>query len=168
MKFTAVFEIGPEAGFGLPEDGMTVLPASPGDYVGDSYDTWTGTKASHGTLSAYRALDQAVQADLRVADSSVRFNDNFATIEQEADNAGEAYRKAINCIDRLLQHLSLTQGRVFEFRPVSLVSEDRQESVFGPVRVVGISRDRFGQRLIERAVEPQDFGGVVRVRDPGQ
>ena len=126
MKFTAVFEIGPAAVFGLPEDGMTVLPARPGEYVGDSYDTWTGTKAGHGTLSAYRALDQAVQADLRVADTSVRFNDNFATIEQEADNAGEAYRKATNCIDHLLQHLSLTQGRVFEFRPVSLVSEDRQ------------------------------------------
>lgn len=126
MKFSAVFEIGPAAVFGLPEDGMTVLPASPGEYVGDSYDTWTGTKAGHGTLSAYRALDQAVQADLRVADSSVRFNDNFATIEEEAENAGEAYREATNRIDRLLQHLSLTQGRVFEFRPVSLVSEDRQ------------------------------------------
>lgn len=126
MKFSAVFEIGPAAVFGLPEDGMTVLPASPGEYVGDSYDTWTGAKAGHGTLSAYRALDQAVQADLRVADSSVRFNDNFATIEEEADNAGEAYREATNRIDRLLQHLSLTQGRVFEWRPVSLVSEDRQ------------------------------------------
>jgi hypothetical protein len=124
LKFSAVFEIGPSSVFGLPQAGMTVLPAGPGEYVGDSYDTWTGTKVGRGTLPVYRALDTAIQADLRVADAPTRFNDNFATIEIECDTAVTAYREATNRIDDLLRHLSLTQGRAFEWLPVSLVSED--------------------------------------------
>lgn len=124
MKFSAVFEIGPPAVFGLPQDGITVLSAGPGGYVGDTYDSWTNTKVGHGTLSLYRALDEGVRVDLQIGDASVKFSDNFATVQIDAHNPGTAYQEATQGIDALLRHLSLTQGRVFEWRPVSLVSED--------------------------------------------
>lgn len=126
MKFSAVFEVGPPAVFGVPQDGMTVLPAGPGEYFGDSFDTWAGVKVGHGTLSAYRAPEDAIRITLEVLETTIDFRDNYATVSMEAADPGTAYQTATRAVDRCLQHLSLTQGRRFEWRAVSLSSDDQR------------------------------------------
>lgn len=118
---------------------MTVLPGG-GGYVGNSIDSWTGTTVGYGTLPGYRRLDEAVSMRLHVGEVHVRLFDNFATIEREADSPGTAYRTAAQTMDRLLRHLSLTQGRLFEWRPVSLTSPDgRAYAIPGEIRLASVT-----------------------------
>jgi hypothetical protein len=55
MEFELTFEIEPSAPFGLPQDGVVVLPASPGaEHFGDTLHSGTLVKVGHGSLSKYR------------------------------------------------------------------------------------------------------------------
>lgn len=130
MKFQVTFEIHPSGPFGVPQDGVTVVPTQEGggELFGDTYHTKTMTRVGYGSLPEYRKDNQAINSSIKLGDVQISLRDNFASVDVEASSASEAYEKAAQTIGRFLQHLSLSQGRLFTFQP--LINESADGKVF--------------------------------------
>ncbi len=124
MKFQITFEISPPSIFGVPEEGRTVLPARPGEYFSDTIHTATLTRVGYGSLPEYRREDEAVSFFLRLRNVHGNFKDNFIFLTVEANSYNEAYNTAIQILVLFLQHLSLSQTRLFTYKPLIIESED--------------------------------------------
>lgn len=126
MRFQVTFEIHPSGPFGVPQDGVTVVSTQEGgrELLGDTYHVRTMTRVGYGSLPEYRKENQAINLSLNLGDVQISLRDNFAFADVEASSASEAYEKAAQTINRFLQHLSLSQGRLFTFQPLINESDD--------------------------------------------
>ncbi len=134
MKFEIAFKISPSGPFGVPEDGRTVVPSAPGEYIGDSYHARSMTKVGHGTLSQYRHPDEAIRESFEVASVQVRVQDNFAFLKVDAETPGGAYDKGQMVLEVFLQHLAVDQRRPFSYEVLYAESEDGK--TYPPPRLV--------------------------------
>src|SRR6266566_8846457 len=116
MKFEFTFEISPPGVFGVPEDGRTVLPAGT-EYIGDAIDTVTWTRAGYGSLPQYRRADEAIALPLNLGTVQGRIQDNFMFLQVEVNSYVEAYSTVTQTLEKLLQHLSVSQSRQFTYKP---------------------------------------------------
>jgi hypothetical protein len=119
--FSFWFRIDPPGSFGLPEEGKTVFPSG---LHGAKTPTFhrSMVKVSHGTLSQYRALEDAVNVALSLGTTAVHFQDNFAVVQVEKENFEPARVEAQATVDRLLKHVALAARRSFSAE--LLVAED--------------------------------------------
>ncbi len=99
MEFRFTFEIEPAGVFGLPEDGVVVLPLGPGEYEGPWYHTSTMTKASHGTLPQYRSATDAINEPLELGSVTATLRDNYITLTVQADDRNTASAEATERLD---------------------------------------------------------------------
>ena len=121
--FEVVFEIHPASVFGLPQKGMTVLPSTPGTFVGDSWDQKTGDRRSYGTLSRYREAADAIKVGFSLDQMQARLHDNILYVTVQGQRAPEAYHRAVAAVDRFLQHLTLDLGHALTFKPLHIIAE---------------------------------------------
>ncbi len=125
MKFHVTFEISPGAPFGVPQEGVTVLRGKAGKPInGDPYYTSTMTRVGWGSLSEYRAENEAIKRSYQLGESQARLSDNFLFIDLEAGSEREAYTRAVGVVDKFLKNLSLSHGGLFTSRPVIIESND--------------------------------------------
>ena len=155
MEFTIIFELSPAGIFGVPEEGVTVLPAGPGEIQSDVY-TNTGAKVGHGALPVYRAADQALIESFMINGSQVGIEDNFLTIRTEAASPLEAFEAATSRVESLLAHLAVEVRRVCSFRPVYFVEADGTPrpvpmwTTFGTVTTYNL--EQLGQSVRDASV----------------
>ncbi len=114
--YMLTFEISPPGVFGLPEEGITVLPGVAGSIYSDSIHTATGIRAGYGTLPQYREEDEAINESVALDGFHADIKDNFLVLTVDALDHREAQKKGIQSVDRFLQHLSVSARRVFTFR----------------------------------------------------
>ena len=126
MEFLITVEISPSGRFGVPQEGWTVQPGRPGESYGDTYHSDTGIRVGFGTLPEYRAMGNAIEVTLKLGRAEVRIKDNFAFLKIDASSWGEAFKSATRELDRFFQHLSLTQGTVFEYKVLIIETPDRR------------------------------------------
>jgi hypothetical protein len=119
MRFSVYYEVAPEGIFGVPQAGMTVLPAGPRDSYFAPF-TNTGIRIGHGTLSEYRPDDQAVRLSLGLGDASIQIEDNFFTVTVEADDAFPAYTAATRLLESVLANLALDLRHAFSYYPLEI------------------------------------------------
>lgn len=125
MKYTLTVEVAPAAPFGVPEDGMTVLPPGTGEYFGASYHTDTLTRVGYGALSRYRQEDEAIRLEAALGNVEARVHDNFVFLDVDAPSHRHALQLILARLESWLQHLSLNQGRLYTYTALILESEDR-------------------------------------------
>ncbi len=123
MKFQFTFAISPSGVFGVPEEGRTVLPAGT-EYIGDAIDTVTWTRAGYGSLPEYRRADEAIALPLSLGNVQGQIQDNFMSLQVEVNSYTEAYSTVTQTLEKLLQHLSVSQSRQFTYQPLTIISED--------------------------------------------
>jgi len=124
MKYRLILQVKPPSPFGLPDEGKTVIPAGI-DLEGDVLDTRTLTRVGYGTLSHYRGVDEAIRVPFPLSDSvGAELRDNFLWITCEAPDARTALSTAIPLVDRFLEHLTLSTGRLFSADMIQLTTED--------------------------------------------
>ena len=111
MKFSLWFRIDPSGSFGVPEEGRTVLP--PGEAISPTILTSSMVQVSHGTLSQYRAPEEALDVALSFGTTVARFQDNFLVVTIEGEYYDAARTEAQVTADRLVKHIALDQGRSF-------------------------------------------------------
>ena len=124
MKFEITFEISPSGAFGLPELQKTILPSKPGKYYGDEFHTKTFVRTGYGSLPKYRKEEEAINLSLDFGDTKGSIRDNFIKIILDSDNSSNAYEIATNTLDKFLQHLAVSQKRVFTAKPLIIESEN--------------------------------------------
>jgi hypothetical protein len=150
MEFTIIFELSPAGIFGVPEEGVTVVPAGPREIQSDVY-TNTGAKVGHGMLPIYRSADQALAESFTINGSQVGIEDNFLTIQVEAASPLEAFQAATSRVESLLAHLAVEVRRVCSFRPVYFVDAEGTPrpvpmwTTFGTVTTYNL--DQLGQNV---------------------
>jgi hypothetical protein len=137
MKFEMTFEISPPGVFGVPEDGRTVLPARPGEYIGEAIHTATLTRVGYGSLSEFRREEEAITLPLNLRNVQGRMQDNFIFLQIDASTYREAYDRVVQVLEIFLQHLSLSQTRSFTYKPLIIESEDGR--IYPVPKVVTIS-----------------------------
>lgn len=116
VRVTALFVVEPAAPFGLPDGSRTVVPAStekPAQIYSPLLDSRSGQLVSHGTLSAFRADDQAIHEKVTVGDADIHFTDNFVTVEVDAPTLVLGVEIARTAVIRLLRQLMVQQGEFF-------------------------------------------------------
>ena len=130
-EITVTFRVSPGGPFGVPEKGKTVSPATPGEHYSETLHVRAGVVTGHPTLSTYR--EQAERLNLEVTADSIRirFVDNFAFVRVPTNDPSSALPAAVNALDRLLQRLTLDQGRPFDFE--ALIIEDEAKRLLFPV-----------------------------------
>lgn len=125
MKFQITLEITPAGPFGVPQDGVTVLRGKEGgQYFGDIYHTATKIRVGYGYLPEYRTEEEGIDFSFALGNSQIHLHDNFAFVETEADTSREAYNQATKEIGKFLQHLSVSHGGLFTYRPLIIESDD--------------------------------------------
>jgi len=137
MRFEVAFKISPSGLFGVPEDGRTVMPSVPGEYLGDPYHTRSMTKVGHGTLPQYRHPDEAIKESFEIGSVQVRVEDNYAFLKVDAENPKDAYDRAQAAMEVFLQHLAVDQQRPFSYE--LLYSESEDGKAYPPPRIVTMS-----------------------------
>jgi len=123
-SFEIIFEILPGGPFGVPEPGRTILPGRAGTFHGDMIHTATMTRVGYGALSEYRSDDSAINQPVHIGSLEGSIRDNFLTVEVTAENHTAAFSSATAAVDRFLQHLSVGQNRLFEYRPLVIQSKE--------------------------------------------
>ncbi len=140
MRFELIFQLEPPGQFGLPEEGVTVLPS--GDpttnAVSPVIHARAGVLAGHGTLSRYREDKDQLTIEAELGPHSLKMVDNFVFLSVESETSSDAYAMACDCLERFLRHLCLTQGVAFAFTP--LVIEDENRKLYGVPRQIGLGR----------------------------
>ena len=125
-RFVLTFEISPPAVFGLPEKGVTVVAGAAGPIYSDSIHSATGVRAGYGTLPQYRQAAAAIDESLVLEGLRASLKDNFLVITIDALDHRQAQQKGTQVVDRFLQHLSVSAGRVFASRLLICDSESGQ------------------------------------------
>ena len=92
MKFELTCEIQPAANFGLPQDGVVVLPGRSGPFYGPTVHTKALLRVGHGSLPEYRKDSEAIDVDVNLGKSKGKLKDNFIKLEIESDDPGIAYQ----------------------------------------------------------------------------
>jgi hypothetical protein len=77
-------------------------------------------RVGYGSLSEYRPDEGAIDQPLRLGPVLGHIRDNFITLEVRAESHQLAFTVALDAIDSFLQHLSVSQNRLFEFKPLIL------------------------------------------------
>lgn len=124
MKFELTISIQPSAPFGVPQEGTIVVPGKPGNIIGPTLHFASGETVGYGTLPQYRMDDQAINLMFSIGKCNIQLHDNYGFVKVEADSPNEAYELATKTLDRLLRHLSLSNGILFSFQPLIFESED--------------------------------------------
>ena len=124
MQFKLTFAIQPSGPFGVPQEATTVVPGRAGTINGPTLESASGAIVGYGTLSEYRAPEKAIHLALPMGDSSIEIHDNFGSIGVQANSPGDAYKAATKTLDKLLQHLTLSNGNLFSYQPLTFESED--------------------------------------------
>lgn len=109
--FEVIFVIRPSGPFGVPENGVTVVPAGT-EVVSAAIDTWSGLAVGNGTLPQYRT--KPIEAELSAAGASLRLQDNFLSVTVSATNDGGAFSSAKRVAGRFCMALTMRAGRYFE------------------------------------------------------
>jgi hypothetical protein len=81
-------------------------------------------RVGYGSLPQYRSDEEAIHICLTVGSSQVHIRDNFIFATNEAANWREAYGQASGEVNLFLQHLSLSHGGAFTFRPLIIEADD--------------------------------------------
>lgn len=128
MKFTVTFEISPSGPFGLPEQGVTVVPPGTG-YTGAPIHTPSlragrFVTPGYGTLPNYRDERDRISTAVDLGSVKGHITDNFAFLDVEADNDSQAFRSAEAARSRFLQNLSVSSGFLFQARALIIESDD--------------------------------------------
>jgi hypothetical protein len=106
MKFTLSTKLSPSAPFGVPEDGYTVVPATPNrQVISGAIDSTLGKVVSQGSL---------------------RIDDNFAFVSTEEEDFREALARSKDFLERFLIQLSVRLCRSFSYEILGLAGEDGQ------------------------------------------
>lgn len=140
MRYELIFQLEPPSQFGLPEEGVTVLPSgeSTTNAVSPVIHARAGVLAGHGTLPKYREDKDQLSVQVQLGPCAVKLVDNFVFVTVEAVSSREAYATASDCLERFLRHLCLSQGTAFSFNP--LVIEDEHHNLYGVPRQIGLGR----------------------------
>lgn len=126
MKYKLTTLIHPGSQFGLPQQGMTVLPSGIKEVFGPGIDTLSGQTVGYGSLSEYRSDEEAINVSLETDSYVVSIRDNIAVVELEAEIPSDAYNDAVELLDKFLTHLSVSRGTLFSHIPYILESEDQR------------------------------------------
>lgn len=126
MKFSFAIRVLPPAPFGLPEEGMTVLPAGPRQLASPMVHTRAMQLFSHGTLSEYRKDSEQLKASLELAGVHAEIQDNFWMVSAESGSKEEARQKVVSVLDRWMHYLSTAIGRTFSYEELFIESENEQ------------------------------------------
>jgi hypothetical protein len=125
LQYHVIFELSPEGVFGVPQEGVTVVPAKLKETFSDT-DSNTAVRVGHGTLSQYRSPEQAIRMNLDLGSCTARIEDNFITISIEADDHSTAYQRTIPPLESLLAHLAVDLRHTFSYRPVEIRDADER------------------------------------------
>lgn len=109
-RYEIIFTLEPAWPFGLPQEGMTVIPSGT-TWDGPWVDTWSGVVASHGTLSQYRATP--VEGVVEVAAAEFRLRDNFLFVTLAAQTPTDAVSLAKRHAARFCMTLTMKSGTYF-------------------------------------------------------
>lgn len=104
-EFEVIFTLNPTGPFGLPEDGVTVVPGITSTSSTAVVDTWSGTVVGYGALSVFRT--EPVSAELTLKCATVRLGDNFLFCKVTAADENEAMTVAEKLVHRFCVGLSL-------------------------------------------------------------
>ncbi len=126
MRVDVTFEIHPPGVFGVPDGHKTVIPAADGRIEGHGIHMKAGVRTSYGSLSKYRDPAEALSTELELRNSRIRIHDNFVFSQVEVADARDGLFVAARDLSRLLQHLSISQGHLFSFKPTIVETEDRE------------------------------------------
>lgn len=162
MTYEFAFRVIPEALFGVPEEGKTVLPATPGrQAVGPAIRTSAFTTFGHGTLSEYRKDSEALRFDLADSGLTLRVDDNYWILSAEAGELGEAYRAIKPVLDRLLHSLSVAFATPFRYEPKFVDASDNTTHRWPePVEVVMIQTTFYNLAETRERIE-QSFASCM-------
>lgn len=138
MKFNITFKISPPGPFGIPEEGMTVLPTIPDfTYESPPLDRKTGLVMGYGSFSKYREENKATNLSFTLGNVQGHIRDNFLSLEVDSNTSGEAYIIVQQALETFLQHLTLSQKRPFTFEALIIESEDGQLYTIPPIIGLG-------------------------------
>ena len=126
--FRLLFKVSPEGCFGLPQDGITVIPGGR-EGVGPTLDSRSGIFVSHGTLSEYRPDDQAITIQLVAGDAKISVRDNFFTVEVSADSESLGLRHGTTAFEHFLRLLAVEHGDLFEYELLQIESDEGEVTV---------------------------------------
>lgn len=142
MRFRVLFELHPASVFGVPEEGVTVLPAGPGQYVGDAFHSRTGIRVGYGVLSQYRSDSEQLSLEFERDDFAVEITDNYAWVSTTQQSALLALSHARSVVSALLERLALTAGRNFTARARLIETygdADADQEVPAPLELVRVT-----------------------------
>jgi hypothetical protein len=122
-RIQTVFEIQPASMFGVPQEGVTVVPTSTDgkrQIVGATLHSRAGVLVGYGSLSEYRPDDHVVGVDRQWDDCALRLSDNFLWITLDAESPGLAYARAQHAADVFAKHLALEKRTPVTLKPILL------------------------------------------------
>lgn len=127
LRFAVTFRISPAAVFGVPEDGVVVLPGTgeTQEIVSDAI-TNTAAKVGHGTLSRYRLDIEKLDIAFAMDDAKAHIEDNFFTVSVDCDSPYRAYLKSAATAEAVLASLSLDLGQPLTHQAVYICDENGQ------------------------------------------
>ena len=125
MKFKAFFQIGPPWPFGLPQEGMVVVPA-PGKYESYAAHARMGFKVKHGTLSLFREDSQTIKATFSILGVDFSLTDNFVELTLEASSPEAAFEASRKAMDNFLRNLALKHGHYYYSKISAIESENKE------------------------------------------
>lgn len=126
MEFRLIFEISPSGPFGVFQEGYIVRPAKAGEIIGSTFHARTIVKTGHGSMSLFREEDEAINLSMKFDNCLAEVRDNYLSIIIESEKVADVYKKVTDLVDEFLQHLTITQNRLFKSKALVFESEDGQ------------------------------------------
>ena len=126
LKFKLIFELSPSAPFGVPQESYIVRPTKTEEIFGSSYHTHNMVKTGHGTMSLFREEKEAINLSMKLNNCLAEVRDNYLSIIVESEEVNGVYKKVTDLVDEYLQHLTISQNRLFKYKALVLESDDGQ------------------------------------------
>jgi hypothetical protein len=117
-RFESFFLLEPPSFFGLPEGQKTVVRVSDGPIHGAWVDTRTLLPIGHGTLSRFRALDEALFLQVELGGIAFQIRDNIVHLAFEAIDDVSGRTRALAVMRRFVRVLTAEQSYLFDFIPL--------------------------------------------------
>ena len=83
-------------------------------------------RTGHGTMYLFREEKEAINLSMKLNNCLAEVRDNYLSIIFESEEVNGVYKKVTDLVDEYLQHLTISQNRLFKYKALVLESDDGQ------------------------------------------